>query len=130
VSRRGLLRGDEDELPPEITAQQACEQSALGVGDLVTVRRMPEPRPTEDRFDHPARWPVKHALRAGPGVDLALEVDYLEGRRHLPIGSLRRVAPSVELRQGRTLSTPTAPHRNDHQHLVSLGEVDVVCGLA
>jgi hypothetical protein len=55
LGRRGLLRGDEDEVPPEITAQQACEQSALGVGDLVTVRRKPEAEPSEDRFDHRAR---------------------------------------------------------------------------
>jgi transposase InsO family protein len=44
------------------------------------------------RFETRPRYPTKHALRAERGVKLELVVDYLEGRRHLPIVSLRRRA--------------------------------------
>jgi hypothetical protein len=36
--------------------------------------------------------PVAHALRASQGASLELRVDYLEGRKRLPLVSLGRAA--------------------------------------
>jgi hypothetical protein len=44
------------------------------------------------RFETRAQMPTKHRLRAERGVVVGLDLDYLEGRRHLPVVRLRRVA--------------------------------------
>jgi len=44
------------------------------------------------RFETRRCVPVAHALRASQGASLELRVDYLEGRKHLPLVSLRRAA--------------------------------------
>ena len=44
------------------------------------------------RFETRATYPVTGELRAPRGVVLELDVSYLEGRAHLPVVSLRRVA--------------------------------------
>ena len=44
------------------------------------------------RFEPRARYPTSAELRGAPGDKLELEIDYLEGRKHLPIVKLRRAA--------------------------------------
>ncbi len=44
------------------------------------------------RFETRPRYPSRHALCAQRGVKLELCIDYLQGRKHLPLVSLRRAA--------------------------------------
>jgi hypothetical protein len=44
------------------------------------------------RFEPRALYPTSHDLRGEPGQQLELQVDYLEGRRRLPIVGLQRAA--------------------------------------
>jgi transposase InsO family protein len=44
------------------------------------------------RFEPRARFPTRGELRGKPGDTVELTVDYLEGRKHLPIVKLQRAA--------------------------------------
>ena len=51
-----------------------------------------QPANHRPRFETPGRLAGQAKLRSKRGVMLALNVQYLEGRRHLPIVSLKRAA--------------------------------------
>ena len=50
------------------------------------------PATLRPRFETRAQMPSKTQLPAERGVRVELDIGYLEGRRHLPVVSLRRVA--------------------------------------
>jgi hypothetical protein len=50
------------------------------------------PAVKQPRFETRARMPTRGKLRAKRGIVVELDINYLEGRRHLPIVRLKRVA--------------------------------------